>query len=334
MNYEENNKVKMPLGFYLKRFLLGFLIIVIFIFLLLWGKSFMNPFYDKIFDDNLDTMKEVATAYYTIERLPQETGDSVTLTLQEMYDMKLLRELKDKNGKACDPEKSYVKITRLETEWEMKVFLSCENEEDYIIVYVGCYDYCLNNICEKEEEKEEDPDKPTPPTETVYKYQYKKIIGQTYTAWSDWSANKEYTSSSNITWGKQEFVWNEKNGSETTEKTTYTYAPDYDKPIYHWKETEKVIGTYKQYLCDDYTYYKASETSTTYQTSSWKKVDTIYTKTVPKDTSTTRYVYKGLNYEECHDTCTLDPVYIYEKQTRTLTAETRTKEELSAVCNV
>jgi hypothetical protein len=229
MNYEEKNISKMPLSFYLKRFLLGFLIIVIFIFLLLWGKSFLNPFYDKIFDDNLDTMKEIATAYYTIERLPQETGDSVTLTLQEMYDMKLLREITDKNGNTCDPDKSYIKITRLETEWEMKIFLSCDNEEDYIIVYVGCYDYCLNSICEKAEEivkadptEKKDPVDPVDPVKVTYKYQYKKNIGQTYTSWSNWSANKTYTSSSDHIWGAQEFVWNEKNGAITTTKTRIT----------------------------------------------------------------------------------------------------------------
>ena len=41
----------------------------------------------------------------------------------------------------------------------MKVYLSCGEQEDYIVVIMGCYNYCKTDICEQqvivvEEEKE------------------------------------------------------------------------------------------------------------------------------------------------------------------------------------
>ena len=152
-NYETNTNKK-PLSYYIKRFLLAFLFIVIVIFLLLWifpTKSALNPFYDKIFGENINTMKEVAIAYYTTERLPKDAGDTKRLTLGQMLDMKLLLEIKDKNGDMCDVDDSYVELTKLDNEYKMKVNLKCGEQEDYIIVYLGCYDYCLNDICEKQD---------------------------------------------------------------------------------------------------------------------------------------------------------------------------------------
>ena len=169
--YYNNNNNKQPLSNYIKRFLVGLLLVIAIIFLLLYLfptknglkdliseamdetiTEKLNPFYDRIFSDNLNTMKEVAIAYYTTERLPKKVGDTEKLTLGEMIEMKLLLEIKDKNGEMCDLDESYVSITKEEKEYKMKVNLKCGEEEEYIIVYLGCYDYCLNDICEKKEE--------------------------------------------------------------------------------------------------------------------------------------------------------------------------------------
>ena len=163
---------EMPLSYHIKRFLIGLLLAVVIIFLLVWifptkaglkntiedsisdafDKSFaekLNPLYDRIFGDNINTMKEVAIAYFTTERLPKAEGETKKLTLGEMLDMKLLLDIKDKNGKMCDRDKSYVEITKMSNEYKLKVNLSCGDEEDYIVTYLGCYNYCLNDVCEK-----------------------------------------------------------------------------------------------------------------------------------------------------------------------------------------
>lgn len=150
--YDEEEKRGFPV---IRDFLLKLILIVIFVLLLVWllPKPDLSSLNDRIFRENVTEMKEAAISYFTTERLPQKEGESVTLTLQEMLDMKLILPFKDKNGKTCDTQNSYVKLTKMKDEYELKVYLKCSEEEDYIIVHLGCYSYCEEAICEKEEEK-------------------------------------------------------------------------------------------------------------------------------------------------------------------------------------
>lgn len=207
MGNMNNNNNKQPLSYHIKRFLIGFLLVALLIFILLWlfptkqgikdsiAES-LSPLYDRIFEENIDTMKEVAIAYYTTDRLPKKEGDTKKLTLGEMLEMKLLLSIKDKNGDMCDPDDSYVEITKMDKEYKMKVNLSCGDEEDYIIVYLGCYNYCLNDICEKKEVTKSKPKqqsifqkvtnnikkiiKPTPVKPQPAKYYCAKVNGKYY----------------------------------------------------------------------------------------------------------------------------------------------------------
>lgn len=152
-------------GFSFKGFFLTLLLVLLLIFVMLWlfpTKSYVDKklqsqgdietlsiLYDEIFANNVERMKEAGVAYFTNERLPHLVGQSKKLTLQEMYDLHLVLKLKDKDGKACDVKKSYIEMTKYDEEYRMKVNLSCGDYEDYIIVYLGCYNYCKDGICEK-----------------------------------------------------------------------------------------------------------------------------------------------------------------------------------------
>lgn len=156
-------------GFPFRDFLLKLILIIIFVFLLIWLlPKFISPklvtktnesteqvdissLTSQIFSDNLEKMKDVAISYYTDERLPKEVGDSDQMTLSDMIGKKLIVALIDKNNKACDVEKSYVKITKLDDEYILKVNLKDSEKEDYILVHLGCYTYCDSYICEKKE---------------------------------------------------------------------------------------------------------------------------------------------------------------------------------------
>ena len=163
----------------IKDLLIQIILIVLFVLLLVWlfpSKGYINKLfnrdvktgqtekieasaddidrlaviYNQIFANNIYAMKEAAIGYYTEERLPQTVGDMDKLTLEDMYNKHLVLKLTDKDGNYCDPNKSYVSITKYENEYQMKVNLSCTDEEDYIIVYLGCYDYCdASGVCEK-----------------------------------------------------------------------------------------------------------------------------------------------------------------------------------------
>ncbi len=158
--------------FSFKNFFLTILIVLLFVFLMLWlfpTRGYVNKLhednnqnqqvfdldrlsvlYDEIFANNVSRMKDAAIGYFTNERLPQKVKESKKLTLKEMYDLHLVLKMKDKDGNPCDTQKSYVEITKYTEEYRLKVNLSCGKEEDYIIVYLGCYNYCPGGVCEKE----------------------------------------------------------------------------------------------------------------------------------------------------------------------------------------
>ncbi len=213
--YEERKE-----KFSFKSFFLTLLLVLLFIFLLLWifptrwdvnklqstlDLERLSTIYDEIFSNNVGRMKDAAIGYFTNERMPSKVGESKKLTLNEMYQLHLILELKDKDGKACDGEKSYVEMTKYDEEYRLKVNLSCGEQEDYIIVYLGCYDYC-DGLCEKRADDKTTPSKPSdnkpsdnkpsddkpsdnkPVDNKKYMYEY-KLDGKdttTCTEWSDW----------------------------------------------------------------------------------------------------------------------------------------------------
>ena len=163
-------------GFPIKGFLVRLLLVIIFVLLLIWllpkilspvlktdGKttancsgssvcdlSGLNALTSQIYADNLERMKDAAIAYYTAERLPKEVGESKTMTLSDMIGKKLITPLVDKNNKAVDVEKSYVKITKMDNEYLLKVNIKDSEKEDYILVHIGCYSYCDSYVCQKQ----------------------------------------------------------------------------------------------------------------------------------------------------------------------------------------
>lgn len=158
-------------GFPFRNFLLKLILIIIFVFLLVWllpkfiapavnkdiknsneNTTQINALTSQIFADNLNKMKEAAISYYTDERLPENDGEFKQMTLSEMIGLKLITPLIDKNNKAVDVEASYVKITKSDNEYILKVNIKDSEKEDYILVHLGCYTYCKGNICEKKSE--------------------------------------------------------------------------------------------------------------------------------------------------------------------------------------
>ena len=212
--YEERRE-----KFSFRSFFLTILLVLLFVFLMLWlfptkwdvkdlqstyDLERLSVLYDEIFANNVSRMKDAAIGYFTNERMPKKIGETKKLTLQQMYDLHLVLKMKDKDGKACDAKKSYVEMTKYTDEYRLKVNLSCGDYEDYIIVYLGCYDYC-DGICEKRVEttpvvnptptpNNPTPNNPTPSTPVVknYMYEYKIVVPDktTCTDWTKWGKDK------------------------------------------------------------------------------------------------------------------------------------------------
>ena len=195
--YEERER------FSIKDVVLQVVLVVLFVFLLLWlfpTKSYVDnkidsklePFYNQIFTTNINNMKEAAISYFTTPRLPKNIGDKEKLTLSEMLDKKLLVPFLDSKNKKCDLTDSYVEITKMDDEYILKVNLSCSDNSDYILVHLGCYNYCQSGLCEKQETTTSTTTKPSKPSVTPmvnksYEYEYEKIINGKWGDWSEWS---------------------------------------------------------------------------------------------------------------------------------------------------
>ena len=203
----------------LTSFFIKLIIVIIFVIFALWLltsvnkglngnidniNNSLNALTDKIFYENILRMKEAGKEYFTNERLPQNIGDVKTITLKEMYEKKLLLELKDKNGKSCSQENSYVMVEKFDNEYQMKVYLECGEDKDYITVIMGCYNYCSTTLCEKKNNNTNN---------TQLEYEYKKVTGGYWTDFGNWSE-----------WSKIEITKTNYRDVETkTVKEEYTY---------------------------------------------------------------------------------------------------------------
>ena len=100
--YNENS------NFSIKNVIVQFLFVALFVFILIWlfplksdlsklkvttnsdDNKALTVLVDRIFNENVIAMKDAAKSYYTIERLPQNVGDKVKMTLGEMLEKKII----------------------------------------------------------------------------------------------------------------------------------------------------------------------------------------------------------------------------------------------------
>lgn len=331
-------------NFSIKDIVLQILFVIVFIFILMWlfpSKQFvkdsLQPLYDRIFNENILMMKDAAKSYYTDPRLPQKVGDKVSMTLGEMLDKKIILPFTDSKGRACDNTASYVEITKMDEEYIMKVNLKCTEQENYLLVYMGCYTYCTTTICEKNKEDVKTPTiiptkpKPTPnptnkpkptPTPTPkpgkeYICQYIKTVDASYTDWGNWSS-----------WSTTERFENDLTQVQSKTETTYTTETvqigekivtktitykDKDKPIYGWKEVKVQVSTENKKVCTATT---TKEVGTgEYAYTEWKDtgVERQFTSEPPL-TATERWYFVRTIDQDCN--CAFGQVRVYAQQTR------------------
>ena len=180
---------------FIRDLLVKLLLIVIFVFLLmkLLPMPDMTAFKDSVFSNNINSMKDAAKSYFTTERMPSETGKSSKMTLQEMLDQNLILPFTDKDGNACDTKKSYVKVTKGDTEYELKVSLTCGSETKYVIEKIGCYDFCPSGTCKEVKTKTNDDGKITVVNDNgtyITEYEFTKNLSNESWKTGDWTVTK------------------------------------------------------------------------------------------------------------------------------------------------
>lgn len=162
MYTEENARGRFPL----RDVLLKAIVVIIFLILIIFiitkvttpdkkNNSNNSSNYDKVFSENLKAMEDAAFDYYTKDRLPKEVGDVNELTLREMINSNLLEAFTDADGNACDVNNSYIRLTKNDEDYTLRVNLKCNEKEDYSLMKVGEYSYCENDICKRDSSKED-----------------------------------------------------------------------------------------------------------------------------------------------------------------------------------
>ena len=219
----------------------------------------IDPKAERAYYENIKNIKDAAVNYFTNERLPKTKGETTKLTLKKMQDKKLVLNVIDSKDNLCDGEKSYVEVTKDTNEYVMKVHLSCSDKEDYIVVHLGCYDYCKDNICEKQEDVKE------------FEYEYKKVTECVMTDWSSWSEWKTKRETTNN--NKKEETKTETKRQESIDTINATKSP-------------------VTYNCNDYPGYKLSGNLCIKETTTKEVIDAT-----PSDYSYSCSDYPGYSIE-------------------------------------
>lgn len=328
--YEERER------FSLKDVILQIVLVVLFVFLLLWlfpTKSYvdkklengLNPLYNQLFSQNVNSMKEAAISYFTTPRLPKKIGDKEKLTLGDMLDKKLLIPFLDSNNKQCSLTDSYVEITKMDDEYILKVNLSCSDNSDYILVHLGCYSYCESGLCEKKETTQTvaKPSKPVvkPAVNKNYEYEYELVIDGKWGDWSNWSewstAKVDKTDYRNVK-TKEEVVVTD---TETIKVGTTTKVIDAKKEVSYYCPkgyTQNGTKCSRQVTTTD-TKDATAKTKTTYNCNAYsgytldgtlckKTVSTSKTETINATKKTTYGCPSG--YTLSGDTCSKEVTYV------------------------
>ena len=243
--------------------------------------------HDGNFTTNMSTLKDASIKFFDkSESLPTKTGDKETVLLKTLYKEDLTNKLKTSDNIDCDSSKSYAKITKLSDDYELKVYLKCNNNADYTLSRIGEYSYCSSSLCEKDLNKElvnndinknnEDGKKTTNESdvkenrkEEVKKEDNKESINNSQTTNNSNTSNTNTNSNKKLVWGP----WSDYKRSLCSVSEVKCNEDDYNcrREIETKRVTEKVgnssnnmhvyplelqyVRTSSEYLCTNYNYF-------------------------------------------------------------------------------
>lgn len=214
---------------------------------------------DSVFSDNLEIMKQKALEYYNENNIPKEINQNNKLTLEQMISEKLSTPIKDKNQKLCNNTKSYIKLTKKENEYQLKVNLVCGKDEDYMIIHLNNIDCNTTYLCENKNEDNykndnEDADKIIEDqTEENIKIEDKNSNNSN----NNYNNNKQNTKSSTKKVRKTKIIQTSKGSirvTDTTAKEQYEYAKTTNATFSNWSlwnNWQTVNCNTKEITCND-----------------------------------------------------------------------------------
>lgn len=145
---EENNNYQKR--FFNKGLITKIVIVLLCVILLIFlFFKIKNSFQNKdngllVFNNNVSIMREAGEIHFFQNgNTPSEVGKSSVITVKDLIANNLLTDIKDKNGDTCGYTASYVSLTRGESDYTMKIYLSCPSIENTVTTYYDLEGNCL-----------------------------------------------------------------------------------------------------------------------------------------------------------------------------------------------
>ena len=137
------------------------IVALIAIICLVYPKKDNTVLTQQTYIENISLMKDAGFEYFSGSHLPKEIGDSTRITLDEMIARNLIVDFLDEEGNSCNTGVSYIEATKmLDNEYEMSVYLSCNNKSDYIVTSISNEVVCTNCDVPIDDEKNDTTTKP------------------------------------------------------------------------------------------------------------------------------------------------------------------------------
>lgn len=102
---------------------------------------------DSNLDGVMNAMQKAILKYATPDVMPKTVGNIETVRLDYLIKENYTGELKSKDGKTCDRDKTYGVITRLENNYTLKIYADCGSNKDSKTIYIGCFSDCNGSVC-------------------------------------------------------------------------------------------------------------------------------------------------------------------------------------------
>lgn len=102
-----------------------------------FGQLVNNEIDDSKFNTNITYIQKQVTKYYNKNNTPQKTGDSSSMSLEELVTEQIINPKKINNFTTCDQKNSYVTLTKKRDKmYSLKIYMNCngiiEEKEDII----------------------------------------------------------------------------------------------------------------------------------------------------------------------------------------------------------
>lgn len=288
-------------------------------------------------ESDMSKLKQAALKYYEENSVPANVNETNKLSLKELLDKKLIKNISSSYNK----KKSYIKLTKLEDDFLLEIQLVKDKvikKEEY---YINNYSYCTSTyLCEKEDimdpnqSLDSSEDEETVEVENTesgdsdtanYQYEYSKTENGKLSDWSSWSDySKTSCTTKAITCKSDDFnclsetkLYNRKEKLGTTSKQYNTSRNSYTFisqeiikgcPNYDYAKVNNVY--YKTSSINQFTSIGTFSTASPTNHGAWTYLGRKTYQTPPSDSIKTRYVF--VDSERYCENCSSSPSYTYD----------------------